>query len=1053
MYDASCLRRSANWTVLDKEHKFEKDTFNPSSFLQALPVASPKLLTLLEKIKKLDEKDLINHGKRFKHFIFSDVKQGGYGAKIVSSGLVAYGMNLCYNEKVQMKPEQTLLENKGNNFGFLCSTTIYEQAFPVGTKKSMLEMYNRRPDNVNGDLIRIMVADAGFKEGIDLFDVKYVHIFEPQTSDADKKQAIGRATRKCGQSGLEFHPTKGWTLHVFIYDVELPTRLAQKHNAKTLFDLYLQNSSIDLKKVNFGKQIEQLMILGAVDYPLTQNITNFRIEENLDGNSIAEVMLVGGGVDNDIDSDVDSVVDSVVEPPLKNKKKPTPPKLDDIVRCDKSCSINRPSKYVPVALPLFATVALVINAPLPDKKHKKPRQHFCNLLKESPEFCANVQAAFAHQETYVKKNASILLKAIENGEHMKLRRTVRPQFLRYVYKFVPKPVQEIIADMPNVQKALIAELDKKDEIMNTKVENSQQKRVIQKNNNVAANNNNNINTDDNTTTTEERKSRQQLISRRRIKDVRRRLVNTKEDVPVSENRRKIKDERTLQKIKEVQEEFKYVLDGVPMITKKMSFNEMRDFVVDNYSIFTWPKIQLENLCVSGGGDSDKVSNTVDNVKKLSESDLLLKEMQDAIDKDSKKTIKNVENIVSFKSKIATFSPSQDFIRHYLTPNNPYKGMLLWHSVGVGKTCTAIATATSTFEKEGWTILWVTRTTLKDDIWKNMFDIVCSLSMQERLSKGGKLPVKLTDRMRLVPSNWSIRPMSYKQFTNLISGTNKMYQDLVKKNGVDDPLKKTLIIIDEAHKLYGGYDLLPAEKPDMKKFKAALNKSYNASGAESVKLLLMTATPYSKDPLEMVKLLNLIKENKEQLPTSFDEFSQVFLDRNGMFTKEGRELYLNQITGLVSYLDRGSDAREFAQPKIELVNVPMSERPVADIVALKTEHDKDVLSLKSIIKQLDESFTIFQKAKTQQIKNELKVTCGHLKGLDYLDCKNNPTPYVKMLLESIEDMSGKIHKIKETHTNEIKRLNEEFNKLKDIYENSISQEHTLDTKCDSSKKKK
>lgn len=1031
MYDASCLRRTANWTVLDKEHKFEKDTFDSSSFIEALPVASPKLFTLLEKIQKLDEKDLINHGKRFKHFIFSDVKQGGYGAKIISSGLVAYGMNLCYNEKVHMKSEETLLKNKGDNFGFLCSTTIYEQAFPVGTKKSMLEMFNRRPDNVNGDLIRIMVADAGFKEGIDLFDVKYVHIFEPQTSDADKKQAIGRATRKCGQSGLEFHPTKGWTLHVFIYDVELPSKLAYKYNVKTLFDLYLKNSNIDFKKVNFGKQIEQLMILGAVDYPLTQNITNFRIDENPDGNSIAEVVLVGGDGESDVEN---NDLNIVKEPTLKPKKKPTPPKLDDIVRCDKSCSINRPSKYVPVALPLFATVALVINAPLPDKKHKKPRQHFCNLLKDNPEFCANVQAAFAHQETYVKKNAHILLKSIENGEHMKLRRTVRPQFLRYVYNFVPKPVQNIIADIPNVQKALITELDKKETILNTKVENE---------NVVNVNNIEDVNVSN------------QLITKSHTKDERRRIVNRRIDIPRSENRRTVIDKRALQKIKEVQElkqEFKYVLDGVPMITKKMDFKEMRDFVVDNYSIFTWPKIQLENLCVSSGGNSEQDNNNVHSKKKMSESDLLLKEMQDTINENSKKTMNEVENIVSFKSKVATFSPSQDFIRHYLTPSNPYKGMLLWHSVGVGKTCTAIATATSTFEKEGWTILWVTRTTLKDDIWKNMFDTVCSLSMQERLSKGGKLPIKLSDRMRLVPSNWSIRPMSYKQFTNLISGTNKMYQDLVKKNGAEDPLKKTLIIIDEAHKLYGGYDLLPAEKPDMKKFKAALNKSYNTSGVDSVKLLLMTATPYSKDPLEMVKLLNLIKENKEQLPTSFDEFAQVFLDRNGMFTKEGRELYLNQITGLVSYLDRGSDAREFAQPKIELVNVPMSERPVADLVALKKEHDNDVLSLKSIIKQLDESFAIFKKTKDQQIKNELKVTCGHLKGLDYLDCKNNPTPYVKMLLESIEDMSGKINKIKETHTKEIKRLNEEFNKIKDIYENSISQEHTLDTKCDLSKKK-
>jgi hypothetical protein len=210
---------------------------------------------------------------------------------------------------------------------------------------------------------------------------------------------------------------------------------------------------------------------------------------------------------------------------------------------------------------------------------------------------------------------------------------------------------------------------------------------------------------------------------------------------------------------------------------------------------------------------------------------------------------------------------------------------------------------------------------------------------------------------------------------------------------------------------------------------------------------MSATPYSKDPLEMIKLINLLKENKEQLPTVFDEFAQVFLDnKTGTFTKEGKDIFLNQVSGLVSYLDRGSDAREFAQPKIELVNVPMSLRPVADLVALKKEHERDVSAIKSIIRQLDESFVIFKKAKTQQIKNELKVTCGHLKGLDYLDCKNSPTPYIKMLLQAIGDMGRKIDNIKTTHNAEIKRLNDEFNKIKEIYENSISQEHVIELKC-------
>ena len=52
-------------------------------------------------------------------------------------------------------------------------------------------MYNERPSNINGDNMRFIVLDSGFKEGIDLFDVKYVHIFEPQRTNADYQQAIG----------------------------------------------------------------------------------------------------------------------------------------------------------------------------------------------------------------------------------------------------------------------------------------------------------------------------------------------------------------------------------------------------------------------------------------------------------------------------------------------------------------------------------------------------------------------------------------------------------------------------------------------------------------------------------------------------------------------------------------------------------------------------------------------------------------------------------------------------------------------------------------------
>jgi hypothetical protein len=216
---------------------------------------------------------------------------------------------------------------------------------------------------------------------------------------------------------------------------------------------------------------------------------------------------------------------------------------------------------------------------------------------------------------------------------------------------------------------------------------------------------------------------------------------------------------------------------------------------------------------------------------------------------------------------------------------------------------------------------------------------------------------------------------------------------------------------------------------------------------------MTATPATSDPMELVKLINLCKEANEQIPTSFEEFGQVFLDDKGNFTEKGMELYLNMTTGVVSYLNREGDVREFAQPKIELINIKMSERPVGDIKSLKEEHDKNVRSLKDILRQLDDSYNIFSRTKRQQIKDEIKDQCGHLKGEEYIHCKNNPGAFVKVLEKSIVDMGTKINDIKSEHTNEIKKLNDEFNKVKMIYENNISQQHVIEKTCKKDSKKK
>jgi hypothetical protein len=128
-------------------------------------------------------------------------------------------------------------------------------------------------------------------------------------------------------------------------------------------------------------------------------------------------------------------------------------------------------------------------------------------------------------------------------------------------------------------------------------------------------------------------------------------------------------------------------------------------------------------------------------------------------------------------------------------------MLYWHSVGTGKTCSAIATASNSFELDNYTILWVTRHTLKPDIWKNIYSQVCSATIKQKLEDGVQIPEVMTGNFLKYLDNKWVEPISYKQFSNLIAGKNNYYNELVKRNGKDDPLRKTFIIIDEAHKIF------------------------------------------------------------------------------------------------------------------------------------------------------------------------------------------------------------------------------------------------------------
>ena len=775
--DALCIRNTGTWAKIKPEHKFDSSKFNKETVLNDIPILSPKIDEMIKKINELDAQDMANENKYYKHIIYSDVA-GVYGAKMVASSLIANDFSLVYSNKFALRQD---IVDKNKTFGLLTTSTVYKKPLTTGLKKKMMTYMNERPSNINGENMRIIILDSGYKEGLDVFDVKYMHILEPLVTKAEHTQVVGRGTRYCGQSGLPFIPKVGWTLNIYRYNIKYDDDM-------TVHDLYLKHSGKNISAFNFTVDIEAIMIASAVDTPLTENLHILREKNN---RFYDLLMIKSNRNDKPQRKDYIQVVNNIRGKIYNN---------DELIDCKKKC--NGVLEDFPSANALLI-IAIVFIIEKVDKRFDNinvgnKKRYFGNIKNK----VNNIKDSDLITYLNNKNPKPLLCNIIDKNQN----------FCDTINKLWMNPISFLKLYGDNI----IDKLNhyKKENIINDK---------------------------------------NYADAMRFITDYKNKLINKKP-----------------------------VLEPEPPKTKLNNI-ELYKYVEKHFASYKWNNIDIVNKCVITDDDVEK-------------------------DKDKK------------EYKLVTFSNTQSFVQKFLTPQSPYKGMLLYHSVGSGKTCTAISTATNTFDKEGYKILWVTRHTLKEDIWKNMFDNICNIIIQERLKNGEILPSTKAKRMEFLGKNW-LQPISYKQFTNLIRGQNKYYKQMVEINGAKDPFRKTLIIIDEIHKIYSS-SLSALEKPKPEVLQNMIQNSYNVSGKDSLKLLLMTATPITDDPMSSVKILNLLLENNERFPEEFETFKTALCNENGLFTDKGSQEFMNRVSGLISYIDRTNDRSQFAYPVINdiLINI-------------------------------------------------------------------------------------------------------------------------------------
>jgi hypothetical protein len=296
----------------------------------------------------------------------------------------------------------------------------------------------------------------------------------------------------------------------------------------------------------------------------------------------------------------------------------------------------------------------------------------------------------------------------------------------------------------------------------------------------------------------------------------------------------------------------------------------------------------------------------------------------------RKKISNYEELKKYRTDVCKKKPSanphQSFLANYISDKTPYRGVLIFHGVGTGKTLSALSISENfknVVRRYQTKIYVLVSGPLIRDNWKN--DIIKFFGndyfKEIPHDPNDEASVKEAEKSVKLLINQYYRFMSYKTFYRKVLGERIIEQKTIdnkvqktyRKNdegeyerdvAIDkiESLDNTVLIIDEAHNLTGSEQGLNNYGKAVKKI---IEKSKN------LRILLISATPMKNFGDDIVELLNFIRPKnfpilREKMFTS-NKTSEMTFKENGI------EYFKSMARGYISYF-RGADPYVYAYKK-------------------------------------------------------------------------------------------------------------------------------------------
>lgn len=310
---------------------------------------------------------------------------------------------------------------------------------------------------------------------------------------------------------------------------------------------------------------------------------------------------------------------------------------------------------------------------------------------------------------------------------------------------------------------------------------------------------------------------------------------------------------------------------------------------------------------------------------------------------------------------------QQWLSNFISPKTPYKGMLVYHETGTGKTCTAVSIAEN-FRQEmieqKKTITILSSEKISHEFYQTIGDASrtkhCTGNTYHDMMPESDVVLKQSDYNNKIKEFYSLKTTA--KWGGAIMSAVENLNEEEKNKYIKEHYSNSVIIVDEAQHLRAKNDTTGHFTDKKVHLAVELLCQY----ADNIKMIFLTATPMYDNPMEIIWLINmLILVNNDNIELLTDDI----FDKDYSFkNKESKEKFIRAIKGKVSFLRGGNPDNfplKFEDPDAvspsDFPDISFGDEPVEQY-----NSDVDVTTKITLSEISKEHYSIIKKFEEEQV---------------------------------------------------------------------------------------